>query len=90
MKRLTDRYSDGTPFVLNHILQLTNGMSDVIKKLAYYEDLEEQGRLIILDKKEPEHPCNSCNVGWALVSLDGFKSCQDTCKKIKEYNENKE
>ena len=46
MGRLTDRYSDGTPFIPNYILSLTNGMADVIKKLAEYEDLEEQGRLI--------------------------------------------
>lgn len=46
MSRLTDRFSDGTPFVPESILQLTNGMSDLIKKLAHYEDLEEQGRLI--------------------------------------------
>ena len=45
--RLTNRYSDGTPFVPNVILSLTNGMSDVIKKLAHYEDLEEQGKLVL-------------------------------------------
>ena len=50
--RLTDRYSDGTPFVPNCILQLTNGMADVIKKLAEYEDLEEQGLLKRLPVKE--------------------------------------
>lgn len=43
--RLTNRYSDGTPFIPNFVLSPTNGMSDVIRKLAYYEDLEEQGRL---------------------------------------------
>lgn len=51
MGRLTDRYSDGTPFIPNYILSLTNGMADVIKKLAEYEDLEEQGRLIELPCK---------------------------------------
>ena len=38
MERLTNRYSDGTPFVPNVVLKLTNGMQDVIKKLAEYED----------------------------------------------------
>ena len=48
MSRLTERYSDGTPFVPERIVRLTNGLSDVIKKLAHYENLEDDGRLIEL------------------------------------------
>lgn len=51
MERLTEKYSDGTPFVPNFILQLTNGMQSVVNKLAHYEDLEEQGLLLKLPCK---------------------------------------
>lgn len=52
MQRLTDKYSDGTPFIPNYILQTTNGMSNAIKKLSEYEDLEENGLLLKLPCKE--------------------------------------
>lgn len=52
MQRFTDKYSDGTPFIPNYILQTTNGMSNAIKKLSEYEDLEENGLLLKLPCKE--------------------------------------
>ena len=67
MGRLTDKYSDGTPFVPERVLQLTNGMQSVIKKLAHYEDMEEQGRLI-----EQKHgQWEECD--W--VFYDGHDEC---------------
>lgn len=46
MKRLTNRYSNGEAFIMNCTLQTTNGIEDIIEKLAYYEDLEEQGFIL--------------------------------------------
>lgn len=56
------------------------------QQLAYYEDLEEQGRLIISDIQEV-HPCKYCEVGWSLISSTECKSCHDTCEKFKQYND---
>lgn len=44
MKRITSKYSDGTPFVPNWFKQLhgKNYENEIAKKLAKYEDLEEQ------------------------------------------------
>lgn len=88
MQRLTDKYSDGTPFVPNHVLQRTNGMSDVIKKLSEYEDLDEEGLLIRM-------PCNEGDkvfvVGTkCLADLVTDEECDDilnceVCSYDKEY-----
>lgn len=57
-----------------------------IDKLGRYEDMEEQGRLIILSI-EDIHPCRNCNAGWGSFSFDGCHSCEETCKRLKQYNE---
>lgn len=59
---------------------------NVFNKLAYYEDLEEEGRLIILSVQDI-HPCKHCDTGWGSISSEGCKSCYDDCKRLKEYNE---
>jgi len=56
----------------------------IIKKLAEYEDLEEQGRLIVLSV-EDIHPCKYCNVGWGSISSEGCTTCHDTCEKLEQY-----
>lgn len=50
MQRLTDKHSDGTPFIPNVVLQ-TAGMEAVAKKLAEYEDLDDNGLLLRLHCK---------------------------------------
>ena len=70
MSRLTDKYSDGTPFVPNRILQLTNGMSSVIKKLAHYEDLEEEVKKVWGDEASITKLVNSLNK--CACSADGY------------------
>ena len=62
------------------------GIYEAIQKLAYYEDLEEQGRLIILTVQDI-HPCNSCDVGWGSISSKECHTCHETCERLKEYNE---
>lgn len=81
MERLTNRYSDGTPFIPNCILQLTNGMTDVIKKLAEYEDLEEQGLLLRL-------PCKIGNLVYVIESeCNGdFYDCHNHCEECRDFS----
>ena len=56
-------------------------------KLAYYEDLEESGKLIILEPTD-EYPCKNCDVGWGSITSNGCTSCMDSCTRFKEFNEN--
>ena len=80
--RFTNRYSNGKAFITNCSLQTTNGIEDAIEKLAKYEDLEEQGRLIVVasDKdqlKTFEDKCwicpywngESCNKNQCLIYI---------------------
>ena len=62
------------------------GIYQAIQKLAYYEDLEEQGRLITLSVQEI-HPCRNCSVGWGSISSEGSDGCENYCARLKEYNE---
>lgn len=59
---------------------------DAIDRLAYYENLIEEGRLIILSI-EDINPCRSCKTGWGSISSNGYESCGETCVRLKEYNE---
>ena len=59
---------------------------DAIDRLAYYENLIEDGRLIILSI-EDVHPCKSCNTGWGSISSEGCTTCEETCVRLKQYNE---
>ena len=72
--RFTNRYSNGKAFIMNCALQTTNGIEDAIEKLAEYEDLEEQGRLIKLSIRDI-HPCRNCNTGWGSISSEGSDGC---------------
>lgn len=84
--RFTNRYSNGKAFIMNCTLQTTNGIEDAIEKLAEYEDLEEQGRLIKLSIHDI-HPCRNCGVGWESISSEVSDGCENYCTRLKEYNE---
>ena len=60
MSRITNKYSDGTPFIPNEKLQ-TIGMEGVAKELAKYEDAKENGMLVIFP----------CDIG-TLVYIPAF------------------
>ena len=66
--------------------QNENYCGAAIDKLAYYENLEEEGRLIILGV-EDIHPCKGCDVGWGYAPSEGCHTCDETCKRLKQYNE---
>ena len=61
-------------------------LGKVVERLAYYENLKEEGRLIILDAKDV-YPCRNCNVGWGSISSEGVHGCEETCIRLKQYNE---
>lgn len=33
------------------------------------------------------HPCRDCSTGWGSISSEGCHSCDETCERLKEYNE---
>ena len=74
--RFTNRYSNGKAFIMNCALQTTNGIEDAIEKLAEYEDLEEQGRLIIIAPNKDQLKVfeDKC---WICPHWNG-KSCNKT------------
>ncbi len=59
---------------------------NALSKLRYYEDLEEQGRLIVLSV-EDVHPCRGCDIGCGRASSEGCHTCYETCERLKQYNE---
>lgn len=61
-------------------------LGKVVERLAYYEDLEEQGRLIKLSVRDI-HPCRNCDIGWGSISSEGSDGCENYCTRLKEYNE---
>jgi hypothetical protein len=61
-------------------------LGEVVTRLAYYEDLEEQGRLVIVEETN-EHPCRNCGMGWGTISYEGYHGCEETCEKLKRYYE---
>ena len=64
MERFTNRFSNGEAFIPNYVSGLY-GKGKAAEKLAHYEDLEEQGRLIEL----------SCKVGdivWYIDNDDDY------------------
>lgn len=63
-----------------------NEIYNALSKLRYYEDLAEQGRLIVLSV-EDIHPCKGCNTGWGSISSNGCTTCDETCERLKQYNE---
>lgn len=78
-------YSPYTAGVYNGIYPNCT-LGKVVERLAYYEDLEEDGRLIILDV-EDVCPCANCNVGWISIPSEGVRGCEETCVRLKQYNE---
>lgn len=64
---------------------VTTFVPDAIQNLQAYEDMESQGRLIVLSI-EDIHPCKYCNSGWGSISSEGCKSCHDDCERLKQYN----
>lgn len=87
--RLQDQWGNPTDSIILKpymMYQDEDTKKTILNRLAYYEDLEEQGRLIILTVQDI-HPCRNCGVGWGHISSEGCHSCEETCIRLKEYNE---
>lgn len=85
MERLTNRFSNGEAFIPNYVSDLY-GKGKVAEKLAYYEDLEEQGRLIELPCKVGDTvyqvsteygkcPYSNEDLDYDCEDYDCFSSC---------------
>lgn len=73
--RFTNRYSNGNSFIMNCVLQSTSGIEDAIEKLAQYEDMEEQGKLVL-------YPTNAyCIVGNEIRKGFVFEVTYCVCRK---------
>lgn len=82
MKRFTGRNSDGTAYIIN---KFTYELQDLIDKLAYYEDLDDKHLIGVDLNDENTYPCDICNVGWATITTEKYRSCRDSCDKLKHY-----
>lgn len=72
MDRITEKYTDGTPFIPNEKIQRL-GMETIARKLSDYEDKEEKGELV----KIP------CKIGDTVYVID-----TDEKKNLKIYEGN--
>ena len=93
MDRLTYRLNDqhGNPtdtIILKPYMRYQDDYAKktILNRLAYYEDLEEQGRLIVLSVKDI-YPCRNCGTGWGSISSEGCHTCDETCERLKQSNE---
>ena len=84
MERLTDskRNSDGTAFSKESLIDIEHDRpsaycGEILTKLADYEDLEEQGRLLVLP----------CKIGDRLYWIDDEDDDGNEGLCIKQYNE---
>lgn len=53
------------------------------------EDVHELINAGIILNTVDVYPCKNCDVGWASISAEGCRGCEETCVKLKEYEENK-
>ena len=69
MERLTGRFKDGEAFILPSVVSKLSPMkSEIIEKLANYEEAEEQGRLL------------PYKIGDIFFKPIKWKNCVDECK----------
>lgn len=45
--------------------------------------IELENKLCVKDV----HPCKYCDTGWGSISTEEYHSCEETCIRLKEYNE---
>ena len=57
-----------------------------VSKIMELAKAEKEGRLVVLEI-EDVHPCRNCGVGWGYASSDGCHTCDETCERLKEYND---
>lgn len=84
MKRLTHRNEDGMVFLNGSVTIRT--YEEAIDRLAYYEDMEEQGRLVVLPCKVGDtvyEICNNTNACHKCPHYEGiYGSGESWCMQI--------
>ena len=61
---------------------------DDLKHIQNLIDLEETGRLMVIDEEEPkdnELPCNECAVGYHKTTVLGLRACEEDCVVLKGH-----
>lgn len=57
-----------------------------VSKIMELAKAEKEGRLVILTVQDI-YPCRGCDTGWGSISSEGCHSCEETCVRLKEYND---
>lgn len=57
-----------------------------VSRIIELTKADKEGRLLVLSV-EDIHPCRGCNTGWGSISSEGCTSCEETCIRLREYNE---
>ena len=57
-----------------------------VSKIMELAKAEKEGRLVILSIQDI-HPCRNCNTRWGYASAEGCHTCDETCERLKEYND---
>ena len=71
-ERLTKRNSDGSVGISALRYYNYDDFQKMAKKLAHYEDLEEQGRLVVLPCKVGDTVYEICNNTYACITCEFF------------------
>ena len=40
---------------------------------------------VVVLKNESAPPCQDCNHGWGSASVEGIKTCEESCLELREY-----
>lgn len=89
MDKLSDRFMYYAGLLIG--ISASKGIDvniDDLKHIQNLIDLEEAGRLIVIDKPEPEDedlPCHECVVGWGKTTVLGLRACEEDCSVLKEH-----
>ena len=89
MDKLSDRfmYYAGLLIGIGAVKSIKIDVDD-LKHIQNLIDLEEAGRLIVIDKEEPENnelPCNECTVGYHKTTVLGLRACEEDCVVLKGH-----
>lgn len=57
-----------------------------VSRIIELTKAEKQGRLVVLSIQDI-NPCRGCETGWGSISSEGCTSCEETCIRLREYNE---
>ena len=89
-ERLTKRNSDGSVGINDLRYYNYDDFQKMAKKLAHYEDLEEQGRLVVLPEELDKETfakhlaLTACPAFVGLKDWQGTENCKDTTECCKE------